>query len=433
MMTTLRLLLALVATAGAEQNRTVTGSLTGGWEPGESKGRQRTHITNNANDTKTGDETPLARSLTETTDEAGDHTDNFHTDTPDDPATEQLSHHEPVDLLSSEYRLKDLQNFLREILGSLDAGRAQTQRAADDCWYHCGETPGACSWCPGPNGVCCKDGVVEPGCPGSVGGNGYHACAVDSASEPVNDPANAVPAPPPNAGKDCWWDCNRQSGPCGWCDAGASGSEGMCCRSGYIENGCDGVLGGSNNHTCVYPAPSGPSHAEQLAEKDRIIAQLETELNALADYRFVKNGRCGHYGTAYGSARPILFTKYYTGDWAAEHTADCASECHRFKDWCLAFETNRYDPENERAGECVLVTDHATVVNAGLVLNSDAYGSQFQQSGFEQTIGDETWFARCHFGRCQNTNWSQEDTPFQPSFCYLRSWTGCPRKATYSN
>ena len=50
-----------------------------------------------------------------------------------------------------------------------------------------------------------------------------------------------------NIGKDCWSECNHQSGPCAWC-----GSEGLCCQKGTEENGCDGFIGGeSHRHECV--------------------------------------------------------------------------------------------------------------------------------------------------------------------------------------
>ena len=51
-----------------------------------------------------------------------------------------------------------------------------------------------------------------------------------------------------NEGKDCYSKCGDQQGPCSWC-----GELGLCCRIGneYIGNGCDGKLGGQDEHECV--------------------------------------------------------------------------------------------------------------------------------------------------------------------------------------
>ena len=50
-----------------------------------------------------------------------------------------------------------------------------------------------------------------------------------------------------NAGKECWWECNRTAGPCSWCGTG------LCCSNRKIENGCDGTFGGGSNHQCSLP------------------------------------------------------------------------------------------------------------------------------------------------------------------------------------
>jgi len=50
-------------------------------------------------------------------------------------------------------------------------------------------------------------------------------------------------------GKDCWYKCGRKSGPCNnFC-----GSGNYCCRQGsnWIENGCDGKVGGKVKHECT--------------------------------------------------------------------------------------------------------------------------------------------------------------------------------------
>lgn len=57
--------------------------------------------------------------------------------------------------------------------------------------------------------------------------------------------------------EDCWWDCDKKSGFCGWCGAGA------CCRGNRWKHKawredtppeCIGV-GGEKTHACVAPAP----------------------------------------------------------------------------------------------------------------------------------------------------------------------------------
>merc|ERR1712168_149698 len=60
-----------------------------------------------------------------------------------------------------------------------------------------------------------------------------------------------------NQGKDCWWVCGQESGPCeSFC-----GTDGLCCRRGnnWIEKGCTGQIGEYNYHTCtgnwVWPQP----------------------------------------------------------------------------------------------------------------------------------------------------------------------------------
>ena len=37
-----------------------------------------------------------------------------------------------------------------------------------------------------------------------------------------------------------------KEGKCDWC-----GTDGWCCRKGWVGNGCDGTIGGSNGHQCV--------------------------------------------------------------------------------------------------------------------------------------------------------------------------------------
>ena len=49
-----------------------------------------------------------------------------------------------------------------------------------------------------------------------------------------------------HAGEDCWNNCNYVEGQCDWC-----GNVGWCCRKEWIGNGCDGSIGGTNQHQCV--------------------------------------------------------------------------------------------------------------------------------------------------------------------------------------
>lgn len=54
-----------------------------------------------------------------------------------------------------------------------------------NCWNRCGKIQGPCTWC--GTGSCCKKGHTDKsrGCDGSFGGNGYHACALPTASFPL--------------------------------------------------------------------------------------------------------------------------------------------------------------------------------------------------------------------------------------------------------
>ena len=53
-----------------------------------------------------------------------------------------------------------------------------------------------------------------------------------------------------NIGQPCISECNIESngtGPCAWC-----GTEGFCCQhNGAPKNGCDGFMGGQNEHECA--------------------------------------------------------------------------------------------------------------------------------------------------------------------------------------
>ena len=55
-----------------------------------------------------------------------------------------------------------------------------------------------------------------------------------------------VPDPLENAGENCWSACHENAGKCDWC-----GTEGLCCRKGWIVNGCDGSGGNEFEHQCI--------------------------------------------------------------------------------------------------------------------------------------------------------------------------------------
>merc|ERR1711935_238886 len=60
---------------------------------------------------------------------------------------------------------------------------------------------------------------------------------------------------PPGGALNCWNWCNEMDGPCDWC-----GNVKLCCRKGWIGNGCDGSIGDTNQHQCVLnPASPGGS------------------------------------------------------------------------------------------------------------------------------------------------------------------------------
>ena len=52
-----------------------------------------------------------------------------------------------------------------------------------------------------------------------------------------------------NVGKPCHEKCEKD-GHCFWC-----GLEGMCCKQGRILNGCDGIIGGADEHECTAEEP----------------------------------------------------------------------------------------------------------------------------------------------------------------------------------
>merc|ERR1719464_445296 len=67
-----------------------------------------------------------------------------------------------------------------------------------------------------------------------IGGNWGHQCVLKPTGAGLE-----------NQGKDCWSGCDQKEGKCDWC-----GTDGWCCRKGWVGNGCDGTIGGSNGHQC---------------------------------------------------------------------------------------------------------------------------------------------------------------------------------------
>ncbi len=55
--------------------------------------------------------------------------------------------------------------------------------------------------------------------------------------------------------EDCWEGCSEEQGYCKWCGTG------LCCKRKESGNGCDGEVGGYNNHVCVPPpVKRAPAH-----------------------------------------------------------------------------------------------------------------------------------------------------------------------------
>merc|ERR1739844_183165 len=116
------------------------------------------------------------------------------------------------------------------------------ENGGKECWWKCRRKEGPCSWC-GDEGMCCRQGWTGNGCDGNVGGPHNHQCSKapeDTATD--TDSSSDVK----NEGKDCWRGCGRKEGKGSW-----SGGNGMCCRRGWVGNGCDGKIGGPRNHQCT--------------------------------------------------------------------------------------------------------------------------------------------------------------------------------------
>ena len=65
------------------------------------------------------------------------------------------------------------------------------KNAGLDCWNHCSDQQGPCSWC-GTEGMCCtiKHGWTDTsnGCDGSFGGATRHECAIKSGKFILSNP-----------------------------------------------------------------------------------------------------------------------------------------------------------------------------------------------------------------------------------------------------
>ena len=51
-----------------------------------------------------------------------------------------------------------------------------------------------------------------------------------------------------NEGQNCYRECAKQKGSCGWC-----GTKGLCCKKGHPQNGCDVNMGGKNDLRFFFP------------------------------------------------------------------------------------------------------------------------------------------------------------------------------------
>merc|ERR1719399_2513476 len=143
------------------------------------------------------------------------------------------------------------------------------QNQGKNCWSACHGKQGACGWC-GTQGLCCRKGfhVKSGGCDGIIGGNNMHACIPKPSVKPTLKTM-------PNQGNNCWGPCHGQ-GKCKYCGTG-----GICCRNdfGTKSKGCDGVIGGWGQHSCVVdprfgkggkgkkPAPKKPSGKKPAPKK----------------------------------------------------------------------------------------------------------------------------------------------------------------------
>jgi len=98
-----------------------------------------------------------------------------------------------------------------------------------------------------------------------------------------------------NSGKQCWTQCNKQQGQCGYCGTG------LCCRKSWDDRsrGCDGSIGGDGEHICV---SSGLYEIVSNGNCRNGYSPLssETECKALAG-QVVSNIKVDKFGKSYCS------------------------------------------------------------------------------------------------------------------------------------
>jgi len=106
------------------------------------------------------------------------------------------------------------------------------EHLGEQCWSQCGEKTGYCPQFCG-SGLCCRQGFTGNGCNGYMGDYEHHVC--------VKDPDDDG-----HLGEQCWSQCGEQTGYCPqFCGSG------LCCRQGFIGNGCNGNMGDQEHHVCV--------------------------------------------------------------------------------------------------------------------------------------------------------------------------------------
>eukprot|EP00111_Clytia_hemisphaerica_P023623 TCONS_00069650-protein len=105
----------------------------------------------------------------------------------------------------------------------------------ENCYYKCGHKGGSCPQYCGRTGLCCRVGYNDPGCEqASKPCYSYHCCTA---------PKKEVK----NIGKNCWYDCSYKGGPC---SSGFCGKDGICCRKGYNDKGCENAQAACDGKHC---------------------------------------------------------------------------------------------------------------------------------------------------------------------------------------